>query len=132
MSHARKPSPYHRRPSDRQDSRQRCRQHLTEPLQDRWRYWSALGLTESVAGESTVQQPPEAVTPRSYPPEFRRRVLHLVVSGRKAAEVAKLLGIIEQTIYVWRRRHLIDTGQAPVAPRTRSPDSRRPASGSQS
>ncbi len=54
--------------------------------------------------------------PRSYPPEFRRRVLDLVASGRKVAEVAKLLGISEQAIYVWRRQHLIDTGQVPGVP----------------
>ncbi|MFD7409671.1 transposase [Streptomyces sp. NPDC059866] len=54
--------------------------------------------------------------PRSCPPEFRRRVLDLVASGRKTAEVAKLLGISEQTIYVWRRQHLIDTGQMPGVP----------------
>lgn len=51
--------------------------------------------------------------PRSYPPEFRRRVLDLVASGRKVAEVAQLLGISDQTIYVWRHQHLIDTGQLP-------------------
>lgn len=51
--------------------------------------------------------------PRSYPPEFRRKVLDLVASRRKVAEVAKLLGISDQTIYVWRRQHLIDTGQLP-------------------
>ncbi|WP_405876711.1 transposase [Streptomyces sp. NBC_00005] len=51
--------------------------------------------------------------PRSYPPEFRRKVLDLVTSGRKVAEVAQLLGISDQTIYVWRRQHLIDTGQLP-------------------
>ncbi|MDQ0595691.1 transposase [Streptomyces canus] len=51
--------------------------------------------------------------PRSYPPEFRRKVLDLVASGRKVAEVARLLGISDQTIYVWRRQHLIDTGQLP-------------------
>ncbi|MET7938396.1 transposase [Streptomyces sp. NPDC005322] len=49
--------------------------------------------------------------PRSYPPEFRRKALDLVASGRKVAEVAQLLGISGQTIYVWRRQHLIDTGQ---------------------
>ncbi len=38
--------------------------------------------------------------PRSYPPEFRRKVLDLVASGRKVAEGARLLGISEQTIYV--------------------------------
>ncbi|WP_106981118.1 transposase [Streptomyces fulvoviolaceus] len=51
--------------------------------------------------------------PRSYPPEFRRKVLDLVASGRKVAEVARLLGVSDQTIYVWRRQHLIDTGQLP-------------------
>ncbi|KOT34854.1 transposase [Streptomyces caelestis] len=51
--------------------------------------------------------------PRSYPPEFRRRVLDLVASGRKVAEVAQLLGVSDQTICNWRRRHLIDTGQIP-------------------
>ncbi|WP_328843049.1 transposase [Streptomyces sp. NBC_00258] len=51
--------------------------------------------------------------PRSHPPEFRRKVLDLVASGRKVAEVARLLGISDQTIYVWRRQHLIDTGQLP-------------------
>ncbi len=51
--------------------------------------------------------------PRSYPPEFRRKVLDLVASGRKVAEVAQLLGISDQTIYVWRRQHLIGTGKLP-------------------
>ncbi|SOD65193.1 Transposase and inactivated derivatives [Streptomyces sp. 1222.2] len=51
--------------------------------------------------------------PGSYPPEFRRRVLDLVVSGREIAEVARFLGIGDQTIYVWRRQHLVDTGQLP-------------------
>jgi transposase-like protein len=51
--------------------------------------------------------------PRSCPPEFRRKVLDLVESGRKVAEVAQLLGISEQTIYVWRRQRLIDSGQLP-------------------
>jgi transposase-like protein len=51
--------------------------------------------------------------PRSYPPEFRRRVLDLVASGRKVAEVAQLQGVSDQTIYNWRRQHLIDTGQIP-------------------
>jgi transposase-like protein len=61
----------------------------------------------------TIQQPSEAVMPRSYPPELRRKVLDLVDSGRKVAEVAQLLGISDQTIYIWRRQHLTDTGQLP-------------------
>jgi transposase len=37
----------------------------------------------------------------------------LVASGRKVAQVAQVLGSSDQTIYVWRRQHLIDTGQLP-------------------
>ncbi|MFH8470631.1 helix-turn-helix domain-containing protein [Streptomyces sp. NPDC017991] len=59
----------------------------------------------------TIQQPSEAVVPRSYPPEFRRKVPDLVASGRRIAEVAQILGISDQTIYVRRRQYLIDTGQ---------------------
>ncbi|MEU1276456.1 transposase [Streptomyces sp. NPDC005799] len=51
--------------------------------------------------------------PRSYPPEFRRKVLELVASERKVAEVARLLGISDQTMYVWRCQRLADTGQLP-------------------
>lgn len=38
------------------------------------------------------------VMPRSYPPDFRRRVLDLVASGRKLAVMAQLLGISEQPL----------------------------------
>jgi transposase-like protein len=51
--------------------------------------------------------------PRSYPPEYRRRVLDLIESGRSVVEVAADLGVSDQTIYNWRKQHLIDTGQAP-------------------
>jgi transposase-like protein len=40
---------------------------------------------------------------RGYPAEFRRKVLDLVESGRPVADVAKALGISDQTIYTWRR-----------------------------
>jgi transposase-like protein len=36
---------------------------------------------------------------RGYPPEFRRKVLDLVEAGRSITEVAKVLGISEQSIY---------------------------------
>lgn len=49
--------------------------------------------------------------PRSYPPEFRRKVLDLVEAGRPIKQIAEMLGISNQTIYVWRRQHLIDTGR---------------------
>lgn len=39
--------------------------------------------------------------PRRYPPEFRRKVLDLLKSGRAVAEVAAGLDVTEQTIYNW-------------------------------
>lgn len=47
---------------------------------------------------------------RGYPPEFRRRVLDLLDSGRKVVDLARDLGISNQTIYVWRRQEAIDRG----------------------
>jgi transposase len=47
---------------------------------------------------------------RAYPVEFRCRVLDLIASGRKIADVATDLGISEQTIYSWRRQDRIDRG----------------------
>ena len=51
--------------------------------------------------------------PKSYPPEFRRKVLDLLDEGRKVFEVAVVLGMSEQTVYAWRRQHLIDNGRVP-------------------
>jgi transposase len=48
---------------------------------------------------------------RGYPSEFRRRVLDLILSGRKVNEVARDLGISDQTIYVWRRQERVDRGE---------------------
>jgi transposase len=48
-----------------------------------------------------------------YPPEFRRKVLDLVEAGRPIAEVAKALGISDQSIYTWRRQDRIDRGLEP-------------------
>jgi transposase-like protein len=45
-----------------------------------------------------------------YPTEFRRRALDLVASGRKVCDVAKDLGISDQTVYNWRRQDKIDKG----------------------
>jgi transposase-like protein len=50
---------------------------------------------------------------RGYPPEFRRKVLDLLESGRKVADVARDLGISDQTIYTWRRQDRIDKGLEP-------------------
>ena len=49
--------------------------------------------------------------PRMYSPEFRRKVLDLLDAGRRVAEVASDLGVTQQTIYNWRRQHLIGSGQ---------------------
>ena len=50
---------------------------------------------------------------RGYSAEFRRRVVDLVAAGRKVADVARDLGISDQTIYLWRRQDEIDRGLAP-------------------
>lgn len=51
--------------------------------------------------------------PRSYPPEFRRKVLYLLKAGRTVAQAAEDLQISDQTVYNWRVQELIDTGQRP-------------------
>jgi transposase len=48
--------------------------------------------------------------PRTYPVEFRRRVLDLIEAGRSVVEVAAQLGVSYQTIYNWRRQDRIDRG----------------------
>ncbi len=50
---------------------------------------------------------------RGYPPESRRRVVALVGAGRKIVDVARDLGVSEQTIYTWRRQERIDRGLVP-------------------
>ena len=50
---------------------------------------------------------------RGYSPEFRQRVLTLIASGRKVDEVARDLGISDQTVYIWRRQERIDRGEEP-------------------
>ena len=51
--------------------------------------------------------------PRSYPAEFRRKVLDLVEAGRPVAELAHHLGVTGQTIYNWRHQDLVDRGLRP-------------------
>ena len=50
---------------------------------------------------------------RSYPAEFRRKVLDLVEAGRPVAEIAQQLGVTGQTIYNWRNQDLVDRGLRP-------------------
>ena len=47
---------------------------------------------------------------RSYPSEFRRRVLDLVAAGRRVEDIARDLGISDQTVYSWRRQDRVDRG----------------------
>jgi transposase len=49
--------------------------------------------------------------PKSYPPEFRRKVLDLVASGRRVTQVTADLDISEQCIHSWRRQGPFDSGQ---------------------
>lgn len=51
--------------------------------------------------------------PYRYPHEFRRRVLDLIAAGRSVASVAVDLAASDQTIYIWLKQELVDTGQAP-------------------
>jgi len=50
---------------------------------------------------------------RGYPAEFRRRVFDLIASGRRVADVARDLGISDQTVYDWRRQDRIVLGIEP-------------------
>ena len=55
-------------------------------------HWSVLGFAQSGQlnlGTSTK----EVIVPRSYPGEFRRKVLDLVEAGRPVAEIAEQLGV---------------------------------------
>ena len=50
---------------------------------------------------------------RGYPPEFRRRALDLLAAGRRVSDLARDLGVSDQTIYTWRRQERIDRGLVP-------------------
>jgi transposase len=51
--------------------------------------------------------------PRTYDPEFRRRVVELVQAGRPVRVVAAELGLAEATVYRWKAQDLIDRGVKP-------------------
>ena len=59
--------------------------------------------------------PRGSAVPRPYPPEFRRRALDLVESGRTVRDVATSLGIAESCLHRWRHRDLVDRGLKPGA-----------------
>ena len=51
--------------------------------------------------------------PRSYPPEFRRKVLDLIAAGRTVAAISADLGVSGQAIYTWRNQDQVDRGVRP-------------------
>ena len=51
--------------------------------------------------------------PRSYAPEFRRRVVELVRSGRSVGVVAAETEVSEATVYRWRTQDEVDRGERP-------------------
>jgi transposase InsO family protein/transposase-like protein len=50
------------------------------------------------------------VVPKPYPPEFRRRALDLLSSGRTVRDVAASLGIAESCLHRWKSQDLTDRG----------------------
>ena len=50
---------------------------------------------------------------RGYPPELRRKILDLLKADRPIVEVAKAMGISDQSIYTSRRQDRIDQGLEP-------------------
>jgi transposase len=47
-----------------------------------------------------------------YPPEFRREALELLkLSAKPISQLAKDLGVSEQTLYVWRKQAQVDEGK---------------------
>ncbi len=51
--------------------------------------------------------------PRSYVPEFRRRVVELHRAGRKVPEIASELGVSQASVYRWIAQDEIDHGRRP-------------------
>lgn len=51
--------------------------------------------------------------PKTYAPEFRRRAIDLVRSGRAVADAAADLGLREATLYRWMAQDRVDRGERP-------------------
>ncbi len=52
-----------------------------------------------------------AKQPHSYPPEFRRKVVELVRSGRTHRAVAEEFKLSKQTVASWLKQDDLDTGR---------------------
>ena len=48
---------------------------------------------------------------RTYPPEFRRKILDLVRSGRSVNEVAREFEVARQSILNWQKQDDLDSGR---------------------
>ena len=48
--------------------------------------------------------------PKPYPPQFRRRALDLLETGRSVRDVAASLGIAQSCLHHWKSRDLLDRG----------------------
>ena len=55
--------------------------------------------------------------PKPYPPEFRRRALDLLETGRSVRDVAASLGIAESCLHRWKSRDLLDRGLKTSTPK---------------
>jgi len=51
--------------------------------------------------------------PKSYPSEFRRRVIELMRAGGSASAIARDLGLSEATVYRWVAQEEVDLGERP-------------------
>src|SRR5258708_27742286 len=73
-----------------------------------WISWSRIPWMRHAAVPSDQRR--DSMGRRGYPAEFRQRVLDLVAAGRGVEDVARDLGISDQTIYSWRHQDRIDQG----------------------
>ena len=48
---------------------------------------------------------------KHYTPEYKRRIIDLILAGRRVADVAHEFKLAEQTIYRWMRQAKVDAGQ---------------------
>lgn len=48
--------------------------------------------------------------PRSYPPEFRQKVIELAQNGRHFDELAREFDLAPQTVRNWVKQHELDAG----------------------
>ena len=70
-------------------------------------YWTAMPLFHEEDGMGR----------RGYPAEFRQRVFELTASGRRVADVARDLGVSDQTVCDWRRQDRADRASSLTAKR---------------